>query len=324
MIRTKVLGTVLVIHGLAHSTAGMWTAGTANPAVAALLWGGATLGFMIAGGMMLGFIGAAERARAITAFATGCSLALLILFPHLWFVPGIAIDVALLAILVLDHRTLEAAIVRHRIAGFVFTALVLYAGVLIATRYWTMSWGSTKDERMMALVGDPSIENPRYRIDHAVTIDAPSDSVWAWLVQLGQERAGFYSYDWLERAIGDDIHNVNQIVPEWQERKVGDLVAAAQEGYLGGIFGDSLGWRVTNVEPGKALVLEGWGSFVVHKVDATHSRLHVRTRGAGTPTAAAIVLAPVSFLTYEPAHFIMERAMLLGIKARAEGSVASP
>ena len=72
--------------------------------------------------------------------------------------------------------------------------------------------------------------------------------------------------------------------------------------------------------PGRAIVLERWGAFVLEPVDANTTKLHIRLRGEGTPTVASSLLAPVGLLVFEPAHFIMERGMMLGIKRRAEGS----
>jgi hypothetical protein len=141
--------------------------------------------------------------------------------------------------------------------------------------------------------------------------------VWPWLVQLGQDRAGFYSYDWLERLAGDNVHNADRIHPEWQRLEAGDFIRAAQRGYLGGRFGD-LGWRVTSVLPGRAFVLENWGAFVLHPVDSSTTRFFVRTRGEGAATLASIVLGPISTFVFEPAHFIMQRRMMLGIRERAE------
>ena len=170
----------------------------------------------------------------------------------------------------------------------------------------------------MVMIGDPPIGESHYRIDHAITIQAPVDSVWQWVVQIGQDRAGFYSYDWLERLFGADIHNSNSIVPEWQARRVGDRVRAVQPSYLGGVFGRQLGWNVIAMEPGRAMVLEGWGAFTVEPVTPASSRMHVRTRGPGVPTVAGIALTPISLLLLEPAHFIMERRLLLGIQERSE------
>lgn len=129
-----------------------------------------------------------------------------------------------------------------------------------------------------------------------------------------KDRAGFYSYDWLERLFGDDVRNADRIHPEWQTLREGDLVRAAQPGYFGGLFGRDIGWRVARLEPGCVLVLDGWGAFILQPIDGG-TRFTVRTPGAGEPN---VLLAPLGLLLFEPAHFIMERRMLLGVKERAE------
>ena len=70
---------------------------------------------------------------------------------------------------------------------------------------WHRSWGVTDVERAAALPGDRSPRTPQLEIMHGVSIDAPPEAVWPWLVQIGQDRAGFYSYDWLERCFGDRL-----------------------------------------------------------------------------------------------------------------------
>ena len=76
---------------------------------------------------------------------------------------------------------------------------------------------------------------------------------------LRQDRGGFYSYDRLERLIGADIRNASRIDPEWQTHQEGDLVRATQPNYLGGVFGVEPGWRIIDVVPRRAIVLDGWG-----------------------------------------------------------------
>ena len=83
-------------------------------------------------------------------------------------------------------------------------------------------------------------------------------------------------------------------------------------------LGRDIGWRVSGVVPGRLLALEGWGTFVLQPVDDSTMRLFVRTRGGGEPTLAGVALAPLGMLVFEPAHFIMQRGMLLGIRDRAE------
>jgi hypothetical protein len=53
---------------------------------------------------------------------------------------------------------------------------------------------------------------------------APS-AVWPWLVQMGPGRGGAYTYDWIERRLGVDIHNVDRVVPELQNLEPGDEIA---------------------------------------------------------------------------------------------------
>jgi len=204
-------------------------------------------------------------------------------------------------------------------AGWVFgVALIAYAAATLLLRPMFVQWGTTADERVTALPGDEVHPmNATYRIDHAITIHAPASAVWPWLAQLGQGRGGFYSYDWLEGAFGDDIQNADRIHPEWQSVSRGDLIRATQSSYLGGKFGD-LGWKVLDVIPGRALILENWGAFVVEPVDSSTTRLIVRTRGAGNPSFAGLVFGPLNVFVFEPAHFIMQRGMLRGIRDRAE------
>ncbi|MBX3232549.1 MAG: hypothetical protein KIT84_16360 [Labilithrix sp.] len=82
---------------------------------------------------------------------------------------------------------------------------------------------------------------------------------------------------------------------------------------LGGLFADRLGWEVDHVEEGRLLALRH-SVFEVEPTSERTSRLHVRTHAGDVP----VPLAPVLFMAFEPAHFVMERAMLRGIKERAE------
>ena len=314
----RLLGFALILHGLAHASAGVWATEMAHPFAVTLLWEGAAVGFMIAGGILLSLLPLERHLRLVSAVAITCSLMLLLLFTHRAFIPGIVIDGALAVILVFREQNLTSGIHRPLAGRILFTIFTVYTAVVIGARYTTLIWGTTPYERTIPLPGDPATDDLHYRIDHAVTIQAPADSVWKWIAQIGQDRAGFYSYDWLERAIGDDIHNVDSIVPAWQRREPGDLVRAVQPGYLGGIIDETPGWRVTEVVAGRAIVLDGWGAFVLRPTGENRTRMHIRTRGSGAPTLKTIPLAPVSLLMFEPAHFIMERGMLLGIKKRAE------
>ncbi len=187
--------------------------------------------------------------------------------------------------------------------------LALYLTVLYP---WLIRWGVTDAELGMPLLGDRTEPGTVVTSTRGVTINAPAGETWSWLVQLGQERAGFYSNDWLENLTLADIHNFNEIRPEWQSRHLQDVVQGA-----GGIYGPGKGWHILNYEDGKELYL--WGPIVVLPQDSQSSRLLVRTYALPGSWSAQLL----NNLTYGWMHFVMERGMLLGIKARAEHRLGS-
>ncbi len=107
---------------------------------------------------------------------------------------------------------------RYAVAFVLLMVAVYWAGI----HPWMTNWGSIAAERQMALPGDDVNPDRTRQSTLAITINAPSDVVWQWLVQVGQDRAGFYTYTWLENLFWADIHNVNEIRPEWQHLAVGD------------------------------------------------------------------------------------------------------
>jgi hypothetical protein len=194
--------------------------------------------------------------------------------------------------------------------------------VLLVAVYWTgiypwmTNWGSTAAERQMALPGDDLRPNGTGYSTWAITINAPSDIVWQWLVQVGEDRAGFYSYTWLENLTGCTYHNANEIHPEWQHLAIGDAWRLCRPDYLWGLGKDAV-VPVVRIEPGRALVLESlWGAHVIMPIDAHTSRLLVR----GQSGSASLVTK----LLWDPVIFTMEKRMLLGLKARAEGRPEAP
>jgi hypothetical protein len=121
------------------------------------------------------------------------------------------------------------------------------AAYVLAVRPWQLRWGTTGEERAATLAGDDLIANPHLTATRAITVRAAAEQVWPWIAQLGQGRGGFYSYDTLENLVGCNIHNADQIVPQWQTITIGDQVKLHPE----------VGLDVAVVEPGRALVLRG-------------------------------------------------------------------
>src|SRR5581483_11928794 len=113
---------------------------------------------------------------------------------------------------------------RWALAGF----LALWGMYLGVIHPWLMNWGATPQEQQQALPGDELATGPVTYFTRAITIDAPPAAVWPWIVQMGQDRAGFYSNTWLENMTGSNIHNAGTIHPEWQQRALGDVVPLAR------------------------------------------------------------------------------------------------
>jgi hypothetical protein len=201
-------------------------------------------------------------------------------------------------------------------------------GVLSMTRPRRLAWGATWDEVVRPLPGDDLILNPLYVTTRAISIDAPATGVWPWLVQLGQSRGGFYTYDWLENVFRLDIRSADEIHPEWQDPRGGeDFITLDPDGTMKMTF--------AVVHPGRAFVLRSgapgeppqapgdffkgeieitW-AFVLEPDDAGSTRLLVRTRAAWADKTSARIGRG---LMLSPAHLVMERGMLKGIKKRAE------
>jgi hypothetical protein len=326
----RILGWLVIAHGLSHAVLPL--RGSLAPAVLLDDWTPAGLysigmvGFVAAG---LGLLGLRPFNRAISpllVLASGLSLVAIARFadPALWF--GAACDGALLMI---GLWRAYGGWPEHPSHGRIWHAAGIALGALLFTYVttvtvlypWHRTWGSTRDELLMKLPGDPPRRDLALEVQHAVTIDARPETVWPWLVQLGQDRAGFYSYDWLERAVGADVHNVREIHPEWQSRQPGDFVRATQAGYLGGVFGEDLGWTVTQLEPPRVLVLENWGAFVLLPIEGDKTRFIIRSTISNRDIP--VWASTLNFMAFQLPHFVMQRRMMATIKALAEQHATS-
>lgn len=184
-------------------------------------------------------------------------------------------------------------------------------------------WGATKGECDAAMPGDELIPEPADVTTRAVTVEAPPAEVWRWLVQIGQNRGGFYSYDWLQNAAGLRIHSADWIRPEWQQLHVGDVVRLVRPGWFG--LRDGMALPVVRMESGRSIVLrqhppaspwDGVWSFHVVPHGARRCRLISRSR-----TARGWFPLWLAGQTMDPIALVMTRRMLLGIKSRAECAV---
>jgi hypothetical protein len=213
-----------------------------------------------------------------------------------------------------------------RLLWLLIGSAALFSLFLGLARPWYRTWGATERELSRPLPGDHLISGAAEQQTRAVTIAAPAAAVWPWVAQLGQDRAGFYSYEILEDVVGCEMPSGDRLDPTLQHWQLGDKLWMYPATKAGGAGHAVLGVH----EPGHALVFStrqigtpltappdgSWG-FVVEPIDAYTSRLLVRGRAPATGRS----LAGTAFdrLVFEPMHFAMERRMMLTLAARAEG-----
>jgi hypothetical protein len=199
------------------------------------------------------------------------------------------------------------------VGGLASLEAAAYAAVI---RPWMLMWGSTAEERTRSMPGDDVDSSATYVTTRAVTIRAPAESVWPWLVQMGQDRAGFYTHNWVERVLQSGIPDTSEIRPEWQHLEVGDLMRTNRD-----IGGTPMGWPVVAIDPGHSLVVSsksmptGTYSFAVEPIDTETSRLVARDRARWKWFEW-----PFAALVYEPLHAYMETGLVSGVRQRAEAA----
>jgi proline iminopeptidase len=167
----------------------------------------------------------------------------------------------------------------------------------------------------------------------AVTIDAPPSAVWPWLVQMGCDRAGWYSWDRLDNA---GVPSAERIHREWQDLAVGDRLTSTPSG--------ATWFEVAALEPERFLALRApidlrggrpfdttgvrprlysdtlWG-FQLKELPGGRTRLVVSGYAATRPST---VVALGNLLFWEPAHWIMQQRQFTNLRRRAERTPGAP
>jgi hypothetical protein len=212
---------------------------------------------------------------------------------------------------------------RHDVAEGVAGAAVMAAGLLTPFRRVARSrWGVDEETAARALPGDDLVADPRWQWTHGIDVDVPAESVWPWIAQIGADRAGCYSYQWLENIPGCGVRNAETVHPEWAA-EVGDgLLLHPKVPPL----------PIVHVEPGRCVLAhappepgvdpttDSWVEvtwlFLVEPLDQERCRVISRYRCATSDDfATRLQFGPT---LVEPVSFAMDRRMLQGIKARAE------
>ncbi|HEX6057085.1 MAG TPA: hypothetical protein VFY98_14820 [Intrasporangium sp.] len=191
------------------------------------------------------------------------------------------------------------------------------------------TWGATKEEVARDYLGDELIAHPDDWATMATTLPVPPESVWPWLAQMGGDRGGWYSRDWLDN---NGQPSADRIVSEWQDVKVGQRFSrVAVPGQEPGSF------TVVAVEPNHTLVLRSsyglftgrdfephsrppptpwvdgiWG-FHLRPTPSGETRLVARSRNRGGPP---LITRPFAVLLGEPMHFAMQARQFRNLRRR--------
>ena len=189
------------------------------------------------------------------------------------------------------------------------TAAAVAAAAMGAYRRWHLTWGATQEEVKAAMPGDELLPVARFEATRAITLDAPPEKVWPWLVQVGFGRAGFYSYDLLDNL---GRPSATTLLPQWQHPWPGDVAAPMTRPAIvetSFVFGpmvenEYMVWSKPN---------STW-SWQITPLDGHRTRLVTRLRQRYQLTPAL----PITVALMELADFPMMRQMLRGIRLRAE------
>ena len=198
------------------------------------------------------------------------------------------------------------------LAGLALVAVIM----MFALLPWMDRWGASESEIAASLPGDELVPSPRISYTRAISINAPPEEIYPWIVQIGAERGGWYSYEWFETNIlRCEISNADRIHEKWQNLQVGDPVRMCP-----GTSGPPP-YEVAMLEPERAVILghkengewiEVWQYVLEPQADGS-TRLILRSRNAAQGWF---------WDAMRPGEFIMARGMLAGIRERAEGIIS--
>ncbi len=197
------------------------------------------------------------------------------------------------------------------ILGVLVLLLILIVVLAVLLTPWMNRWHTTEAERAAEFPGDDLVTDPKLVINRGVTIQAAPEQVYPWLLQIGADKAGMYSYTWLERLTGCKMAKDEVIRPQWQELKEGDLMKMCAGDFAPPPY------IVARVIPERAVIfghregekwMETWQFVLEPKTDGS-TRLLTRTSTNMTGGAWEV---------FNRIAFVMERKMLLTIKSLAE------
>lgn len=159
------------------------------------------------------------------------------------------------------------------------------------TARWRRTWGVAPGEATKPLPGDEVVPNAKGGETRGITIDAPPEAVWPWLLQMGYGKAGWYSYDQLDQR----GRSADELVDAWGQLAVGDIVPTHPGG----------GFEVVHLDPGRALVLRSDTALVEAQAAVA------KAAGSGIETGTTGVQLSGAVLSGTPQEFAASWAFVL-------------
>jgi hypothetical protein len=174
-----------------------------------------------------------------------------------------------------------------------------------------LTWGARPGEVARELPGDELLPDVGLVSTRAITVDAPPDAIWPWLVQMGSGRGGVYTYDWIENLLGLNMHSTDRILPQFQDLKAGDELPLGP---------GRPAMQVAVCDPRRTLTFRfADGNWVwIFALFAEEGRTRLISRNRIATPEARLGVRLFNMIVMEPGSLVMERKMLLGIKQRAE------
>ena len=202
--------------------------------------------------------------------------------------------------------------------------------IIVCTLFWRIlryllrNLGATQEESDKEWPGDALLDRADRIFTRAVEIDAAPENIWRWIVQIGRDKAGFYSYELIENLAGFRVTNRETILPEFQTLEEGEFISFHPNGQ--GVYVDTVksneflvcrSWKDESEIEAKMPVSKGTWSLYIVKDGELKSRLSIRSCEETLRPGFLHVIVILLFI--DPIDFVMEYKMMRTIKRLAEG-----
>jgi len=209
------------------------------------------------------------------------------------------------------------------VEGVVLLVLIVVSWPI--SRRWLANWGSTSSEQSAEWPGDRFVTGPEVINTRAVSVGASPVTVWPWIAQFGLGKAGFYSYELLERVVGIPVRNIESVLPQFQQLEVGEEIL---------LHPNAPGIPVAEVQPGRFVCfgvspeledrferLEPNRTWSMYLTPGGEGSTRLVLRSCIEPLREATLVRRLGRSIEEAIDFLMEQRMLRSVRRLSESGV---